>query len=156
MHWTQYYNFPQWEAEDITTWKGQLNDAFEHLDNILYILGHKTYATVADYEEMQRQIEAVTAGNVELKGELDGLTALVGELHDDIHKIQEDVNAKLEKTCEALNLYALELHSAKADIELLKQEVAEIGNKLVAWYFPCMHGTTLPGTDEVPNGKGGD
>lgn len=153
MRYTENYHLPQWQSEDVTTWKGQLNDAFEHLDQILYIIAHQTYATPADIVKVEETIEKLEKEIKESTDSTAGLEILVGQLNSEIKAIQEDVHKKMDEMCQLLNAYSLELHSAKADIEDLKNEVAEIGNKLVAWYFPCMDGTTLPGVKDVPNNK---
>lgn len=156
MRWTEYYHLPQWESEDITTWKGQLNDAFAQLDNVLYIIGHQTYASPDDVELLQSKInelhELIESG----EGSTAELKVLVGQLSEQIRQAEETYQQKYNDVLQLLSSLSLEIHSNTARLDLLEKEMAEIGKKLTAWYFPCMDGTTLPGVDDIPNTEGGE
>lgn len=156
MRWTPNYNFPQWESEDVTTWKGQLNEAFEHLDSILYIIGHQTYASPADIEEVKNLISKLETETEGYGSTVEQVLIYLGRLNDRIDKYEADVNAKLCETTSLLQTYSFELHSTMARVELLEKEVAKIGSNLVKQYFPCMSGTTLPTKDEETEGGEGN
>lgn len=148
MRWTEHYKFPQWQSEDVTTWKGQLNEAFEHLDAILYIIGHQTYASPADIQALDERMDAIETKNEEISSTVEQVLINIGELNDKVDKYKEDIFAELHVTNKLVQLYSLELHSLIARVELLEKEVSRIGSDLVKQYFPCMSGTTLPPTQE--------
>lgn len=148
MRWTEHYKLPQWQSEDVTTWKGQLNEAFEHLDAILYIIGHQTYASPADIQTLNERMNAIETKNEEISSTVEQVMINLGELNNKVDNYKNEIFSELHVTNKLVQMYSLELHSLTARVELIEKEISRIGSDLISQYFPCMSGTTLPPTNE--------
>lgn len=148
MRWTENYNFPQWESEDITTWKGQLNETFERLDSILYIIGHQTFASPADIQALSERMDTIESKNQEISSTVEQVMINLGELNNKVDNYKNEIFSELHVTNKLVQMYSLELHSLTARVELIEKEISRIGSDLISQYFPCMSGTTLPPTNE--------
>lgn len=143
---TTNYDLPQWNGEDVTSWMGNLNDAFNKIDSAMWA----NHTAMAGYDkiasDLQKLAEGIQVDNEEIREALRIVQQGMADQLTQLNQAKTDItNANL-----AISQLQTEDNALSAMIEDLQDDVGMLGN-MITYKF-----VEISGNDAVngirPNG----
>ena len=116
---TTNYDLPLWDGTDITSWQGQLNDAFDKIDTAMHGLQVQINGQQAIADGLQELFDNTSDQNLEIKKLLDAMNKSFAEQQTTIRGLQTDVT-EVQTT---VGNYDIEFDSMKAQLDNMQDDI---------------------------------
>lgn len=123
---TTNYDLPQWNGEDVTSWMGNLNDAFNKIDSAMWA----NHTAMAGYDkiasDLQKLADGIQVDNAEIREALRIVQQGMAEQLTQLNQAKTDItNANL-----AISQLQTEDNALSAMIEDLQDDVGMLGDRI--------------------------
>lgn len=119
---TTNYDLPLWSGQDITTWQGNLNDAFNKIDTAMY----ENKTLMLGYKEIADKLEETNDSTVDLVNQVN---AQLSEINANYQEVKDGLAAANQKITEAeqaiINLQN-EDESVKVQMDTMQDDIGKM------------------------------
>lgn len=119
---TLNYDLPLWEGGDITSWIGNLNDAFNKIDSGIYAAQQTADSLKEIGDNLQDLFDQTTAENAEIKNTLQQINANINVLDNKTTAIRD----QLTEVNEAITQSGIEVQAINARLESIEDDIGKI------------------------------
>lgn len=119
---TLNYDLPLWEGGDITSWIGNLNDAFNKIDSGIYAAQQTADSLKEIGDNLQNLFDQTTAENAEIKNTLQQINANINVLDNKTTAIRE----QLTEVNEAITQSGIEVQAINTRLESIEDDIGKI------------------------------
>lgn len=119
---TLNYDLPLWEGGDITSWIGNLNDAFNKIDSGIYAAQQTADSLKEIGDNLQDLFDQTTAENAEIKNTLQQINANINVLDNKTTSIRD----QLTEVNEAITQSGIEVQAINARLESIEDDIGRI------------------------------
>lgn len=119
---TLNYDLPLWEGGDITSWIGNLNDAFNKIDSGIYAAQQTANSLKELGDNLQNLFDDTSAENAEIKNTLQQINANIDTLAiktDSLREQLTEVNGSIVQD-------GIEIQSINAKLESIEDDIGKI------------------------------
>lgn len=137
---TTNYDLPLWSGEDITTWQGNLNDAFNKIDTAMY----ENKNLMLGYQEIADRLQATNDSTVELVNQVNEQLTEINVNYQEVKDSLVAANQKITEAEQAIINLQHEDDSVKVQMDTMQDDIG----KLMEWYVGTIATTNVPITSQ--------
>lgn len=143
---TVNYDLPLWNGTDITSWQGNLNDAFNKIDTAMF----ENKTAMLGYQAIADELENTNSSTVELVEQVNQQLTDINAKYDEVKAGLEAANQQITEANQAILTLQQEDESVKVQMDSMQDDIG----KLMQWHTGIEADVSGIGTN-LPTVKGG-
>lgn len=122
---TVNYDLPLWNGTDITSWQGNLNDAFNKIDTAMF----ENKTAMLGYQEIADKLEDTNSSTVELVEQVNQQLTDINAKYDEVKAGLQAANQQITEANQAILALQQEDESVKVQMDTMQDDIG----KLMEW-----------------------